>query len=293
LNRHVAEGKAHGIALMTLAMLTIPAVDGLAKYLSSGYSPLFIGWARYAVACAVIVPFAAARHGRSMFPSERIGAHLLRTVFLMIAMTLYFMSVARIPLATAATASFISPIVAVILAAIVLKERLTTRKMLSLILGFGGALAILRPGAAIEAGVLLALATGLFFAFYMIATRMASENSDPLKTLTFQCVAGTVLLTPQAVWAWSAPAAGDLKFFAAIGVLSLISHGLSIAAFRKADASTLAPLVYVELIGSTLIGYLVFGDVPGVTTWVGAGLIMAAGLMLVERRSEVGREPGA
>jgi drug/metabolite transporter (DMT)-like permease len=133
--------------------------------------------------------------------------------------------------------------------------------------------------------VLLALATGLFFAFYMIATRMASENSDPLKTLAFQCVAGALLLTPQAVLSWSVPSIGDVKFFAAMGVLSLISHGLSIAAFQKADASTLAPLVYVELIGSTLIGYLVFGDVPGVMTVLGAGLIVAAGLMLVERRS--------
>lgn len=270
---------------MTLAMLTIPAVDGLAKYLSSNYSPLFIGWARYAVACAVIVPFAAVRHGTRMFPSERIGAHLMRTIFLMIAMTLYFMSVARIPLATAATASFISPIIAVILAIWILKERLTARKVLSLILGFGGALAVLRPGAEFEPGVLLALATGLFFAFYMIATRMASEHSDPLKTLTFQCVAGAMLLAPQAAWSWSAPSHGDLKFFVAIGVLSVISHGLSIAAFQKAEASTLAPLVYIELIGSTLIGYFVFGDIPGVSTLLGAGLIVAAGLLLVERRS--------
>jgi drug/metabolite transporter (DMT)-like permease len=284
LNRNAARGQAHGIALMTLAMLTIPAVDGLAKYLSSSYSPLFIGWARYAVACAVLMPLAAARHGRRVFPSERLGAHVLRTVFLMIAMTLYFMAVARIPLATAATASFISPIVAVILAVVILEERLTIRKIMSLILGCGGALVVLRPGAAFEPGVLFALATGLFFAFYMIATRMASEHSEPLKTLAFQCVAGAVLLTPQAVWSWSVPSAGDLKFFVAIGVLSLISHGLSIAAFQKTDASTLAPLVYVELLGSTLIGYLVFGDVPGVPTLMGAGLIVAAGLMLVERR---------
>lgn len=269
---------------MTLAMLTIPAVDGLAKYLSSSYSPLFIGWARYAVACAVIVPLAAARHGSRMFPSERLGAHVLRTVFLMVAMTLYFLSVARIPLATAATASFISPFVAVILAVWLLKERLTTPKVLSLLLGFAGALVVLKPGAAFEPGVLLALATGLFFAFYMIATRMASANSEPLKTLAFQCVAGALLLTPQAIWSWSVPASSDIKFFAAIGVLSLISHGLSIAAFQKAEASTLAPLVYVELIGSTLIGYLVFGDVPGATTMLGAGLIVGAGFMLIERR---------
>jgi len=166
VNRNVGQDQARGIALMTLAMLTIPAVDGLAKYLSSSYSPLFIGWARYAVACAVIVPFAAVRHGRRIFPSERLGAHMLRTVFLMIAMTLYFMSVARIPLATAATASFISPIVAVTLAVVMLKEQLTGRKLLSLALGFGGALVVLRPGGRFEPGVLLALATGVFFAFY-------------------------------------------------------------------------------------------------------------------------------
>jgi drug/metabolite transporter (DMT)-like permease len=241
----------------------------------------------------VIVPLAAVRHGARMFPSERIGAHLLRTIFLMIAMTLYFMSVARIPLATAATASFISPIIAVILAVLMLKERLTTRKTLSVILGFGGALAVLRPAAEFEPGVLLALATGLFFACYMIATRMAAANSDPLKTLVFQCVAGAVLLTPQAVWSWSVPSPGNLKFFVAIGVLSLISHGLSIAAFQKADASTLAPLVYVELIGSTLIGYLVFREVPGVATLMGGGLIVAAGLMLVEKRSRARSQSAA
>jgi drug/metabolite transporter (DMT)-like permease len=269
---------------MTLAMLTIPAVDGLAKYLSAGYSPIFIGWARYVVACAVIVPLATARHGASVFPAERLGAHTLRTVFLMIAMTLYFMAVARIPLATAAMTSFISPIVAVVLSAVVLKERLTLKKLASVALGFTGALIILRPGATLEAGILLALATGLFFAFYMIATRMASQDSDPLKTLVFQCVAGAAMLTPFAMSSWSIPATRDLKLFAAIGVLSLISHGLSIAAFRRAEASTLAPLVYVELIGATLIGYLVFGDLPGTTTLVGAALIVSAGLILVERR---------
>ena len=60
-----------GIVLMTLAMLIIPLVDGLAKYLSAGYSPLFIGWARYAVACAIVLPVAAARARRTRFPAER------------------------------------------------------------------------------------------------------------------------------------------------------------------------------------------------------------------------------
>jgi drug/metabolite transporter (DMT)-like permease len=99
---------------MTVAMLSIPLVDGLAKYLSVGYSPLFLSWARYAVACVVVLPFAAVLHGRRLFPAERRGAHVFRTVFLVTAMTLYFLSVARIPLATAVSTCFVGPIMAAV-----------------------------------------------------------------------------------------------------------------------------------------------------------------------------------
>jgi len=272
-----------GIILMAVAMLSIPLVDGFAKHLSTSYSPLFISWARYAAACCVVLPFAALRHGTNMLPAERRGAHALRTVFLVISMTLYFLAIARIPLATAVSAFFVGPIVAVVLSVFVLKEKLTARKLVSLGLGFGGALVILRPGAAIDPGLLFAFGSGLCFALYMIATRQASQGSDPIKTLAFQCVIGTLLLTPQALWTWSTPLPGDLIFFAGLGLASAASHILSITAFRFADASTLAPLVYLELIGTSLIGYLVFQEVPGLATLIGAALIVAGGLVLVRR----------
>ena len=129
----------------------------------------------------------------------------------------------------------------------------------------------------LEPGILLALGSGIFFAFYLIATRQAAQVSDPVKTLAFQCVVGALLLTPQAVAAWSTPALSDVLLFAALGALSAVSHLLSIAAFRHADASTLAPLVYLELIGAALVGYFAFGDIPGAMTLAGAALIVAAG----------------
>jgi drug/metabolite transporter (DMT)-like permease len=272
-----------GVALMTLAMLTIPLVDGLAKYLSATYSPLMLGWARYAVACAIVVPLTMAQHGARVFPSERLAAHTLRTVFLIVAMTLYFVAVARIPLATAISAYFVGPVVAVVLSVVLLKERMTLRKAVSLALGFAGSLVILKPGGTIEPGLLMAFGSGVFFALYMIATRQASKDSDPLKTLAFQCVVGAVLLTPQALVSWSTPATGDALFFVGLGLFSVIGHGLSILAFRLADASTLAPLVYVELIGAVAIGYFAFHEVPAPATIIGAGLIVAAGLTLVRR----------
>ena len=235
-------GSTRGVVLMTIGMLSIPSVDGLAKYLSVDYSPLFLSWSRYAVASLVVLPFAAALHGRCLFPAERRGWQLLRTVFLVISMTLYFLAVARIPLATAASTYFVGPIIAVVLAIVFLNERLTVRKGLSLALGFVGSMVILRPGGAMEPGILLALGSGIAFACYMIATRQAAQESDPVQTLLFQCVVGTALLTPQAAMTWSVPAGNDVVFFVALGVLSAASHILSIVAFRWADASTLAPL---------------------------------------------------
>lgn len=272
-----------GIVLMALAMLMIPLVDGLAKHLSQTHSPLYISWARYAVACFVVLPFALRMHGRAFLPRRDLGSHVLRTVFLMAAMTLYFLAIARIPLATAASAYFVGPIIAVLLAFLILGEQLTVRKLLALGLGFAGAMIILRPDGSIDPGILMAMASGGCFALYLIATRKASQSSDPVKTLVFQCLVGAMILTPGAVWAWSVPAAAELHLFAAMGLLSAVSHVLSITALRYADASTLAPLVYLELVAASLLGYFFFGELPGLSVWIGAGVIVAAGLVLMQR----------
>lgn len=273
-----------GIFLMTAAMLSVPMVDGLAKHLTATYSPLFIGWARYAVACAFVLPFAAAMHGPRLFPSRYHVPHVLRTIFLIAAMTLYYLAIVSIPLATAVSAFFVGPIIAVALSALILKERVTLRKGLSLLLGFAGAIVILRPGGSVDPGIWLAFGSGICFAFYVITTRQASQSSDPVRTLAFQCVVGTLLLTPQAVMTWSTPAWGDLIFFVLMGLISAGSHALSITAFRFADASTLSPLVYLELIATALIGYFAFSEVPGLPTIIGAALIVSAGLILIPRQ---------
>jgi drug/metabolite transporter (DMT)-like permease len=276
-----------GIALMTCAMLSVPLVDGIAKHLSSSYSPLYLVFARYAVASLIVLPLAALTRPRPLFPPERRMSHLLRTIALMAATSLYFLAIARIPLATAVSAFFIGPVVAVALAVVVLKERITGAKIASLVLGFVGAIVILRPGAVIEPGILLALGSGVCFAIYLVATRQASQVSDPIKTLAFQCVVGALVSAPQAIATWSVPAWSDALLFAALGGISVVSHLLSIAAFRHADASTLSPLVYLELIGAVLVGYFAFGDIPDATTIAGAALIVAASALLLERGKQM------
>ena len=183
-----------GSMLMVLAMLSVPIVDGLAKYLSAEYSPLFISWIRYAIASCIIIPIAMVKFGRSIFPKTDLSAHFYRTVCLVAAMTLYFVALSKIPMATATTAFFISPILAMLLAVFISKEKITKPKIIALVLGFIGMLLIAKPGSADQVGIFLAIGSGVAFAIYLIATRSASRNSDPIKTLTFQCVVGAILL---------------------------------------------------------------------------------------------------
>ncbi len=281
-----------GVMLMSLAMLGVPIVDGIAKYLSSSYSPLFIGWARYAVAAVIVLPLAFRRYGFAIFPDEQRFAHLVRTAFLVAAMTLYFLAIAQIPIALAVSAYFVGPIVATVLSVVFLNETFTLRKLLSLLIGFVGALVVLQPSGDIEVGVIMAFGAGIFFALYLISTRQASQHSDPLKSLAFQVVLGTVLLTPQAAFTFSVPTLDVIWLFVGLGLFSAVAHLLTIQAFRLAEASTLAPLVYLELIGSALIGFLFFAEIPTSMTIIGATLIVLSGLILLKksRQADVQRK---
>ncbi len=269
-----------GILLMALGSLTIPAVDGIAKYLSSDYSPLLVSFMRYAAAAAIIVPFAVAMRGSKIIPSKhRLLPHILRTVFLIGAMTSYYIAISTINLATAVSCFFIGPIIATALSSVILKEQMNVTKIGSLALGVVGTLIVAQPSGGIEPGILFALLTGLLFGFYLVATRMASGETPPLQSLTFQNLFGALLLLVPAIFTWSVPKTEHVWLILLMGLTSSLSHAMSITAFRYADASTLSPLVYAELVGAVGFGYLLFGEVPTPNVWLGAAIIVAAGLL--------------
>lgn len=272
--------RLRGILLFSLAMLLVPALDTIAKYLSAELSPLYISWARYFFASIFILPFAMSKFGLNVFPKRNIKSHMMRTFFIVSAMLCYFTSLATTPLATATAVTMIAPIIATIVAVIVLKEALNRIKVIALILGGVGALIIIRPSFDLEIGMIFAIFTGLFYGLYMVTTRMTVHQSDPIKTLCFQCVVGMFFLIPFAVLNWSVPTTNELLLLALMGVFSIIAHGLTILAFQHAEASTLSPFIYLEVVSAATFGYVVFSDVPGITFWIGTVVIVAGGLLI-------------
>jgi len=275
-----------GTTLMAAGALLLPLVDGAAKELGTTHSPWMLGWARYAIAAALLLPFLY--RGRTKIAARSIPVHLMRTALLTAAMTCYFIALQHVPLVTAVTAYFVGPILAMILGVAVLGESLTSRKVISGTAGSAGVWVVTGPSAGFDAGVLLALAAGGLYALYLIAlrapTRTAGPEVDPATTLAIQCLLATILLAPAATATWTTPTTGEIWLFGTLGGLSVVSQGLTIAALAKAEASTLAPLVYLELVGAAAVGLLFFQETPTPQTVLGAIIIIAASLTLTRGR---------
>lgn len=271
--------------LMASASAIIPVADGLAKVLSENHSALLVSSGRYFAASLLLLPIAFSRHGRlALPPRHRLKPHIVRTILMVLAMTLFYAAIVTIDLATAVSAFFVGPVVGSVAAVFLLGEKMTKAKLLALVLGFAGAIIIARPGAAMSPGVLLALAAGVCYGFYLVSTRLASGQTTPLQALVFQNVFGTLILLPQAILTWTTPTPFELLLLLGMGLISLVCHTLTINAFRHADATTLAPLSYVELVTAATVGYLWFHQKPEPNVWLGAAFVASAGLVLIFAR---------
>lgn len=99
------------------------------------------------------------------------------------------------------------------------------------------------------------------------------------------------MLMPLAVLQWTTPTREGLLLILLMGLVSTLSNLMTISAFRLAQVQTLSPFVYLELIGATTLGLVLFGDLPAPTTWAGIAVIVAAGLIVATARPAASSEP--
>ncbi|WP_299508098.1 DMT family transporter [uncultured Roseobacter sp.] len=274
-----------GLVLMAAAMFVIPLRDGIAKHMTDALPVFTIAWGTYVAAAIVAVPIAMRLHGREALLPAGLKSQTARTLLLVGSMTVFFFSIRTVPLANAISAYFVAPFVAAALAPFVLSERLTFPIVCAVVGGFIGVIIVLRPDGDFDANILWAVLAGILFAFYMLATRLAARQAPPMAALAYQALLGALVLTPFALWSGVGEISSYLGWFAAVGVLQSLSHGLSIAAFRFAPAGILAPLVYLEIVAAVVVGFVVFGDWPSAHTWLGIAVILCAGALVAIKRS--------
>jgi drug/metabolite transporter (DMT)-like permease len=236
----------------------------------------------------VILIWLLPKMGAGLLRTQRPRLQLLRGAILPLSSLCFFSALKFLPLAEATAINYGTPILVIILAVVFLGERMTRPRIALVLAGIAGMFLIVRPGSVVFQGAALwALGSAVFYGTFQILTRMlAGEDSRVL--LFYPAFVGTVLMTALLPWLgisyempWS-----DVVFIGVAGLLGTIGHFLFILAFQRTPASALSPFTYMQLVWTTLIGWIAFGNFPDAWTLAGMAVIGGSGLLITlhERR---------
>lgn len=275
---------------MVLVTVCFASMDATAKELTQRYDPFFVVWARYTThavgALIILAPFL----GR-LFRTEQFGMQALRSGLLFTATIFFFSGFAVMPLADVIAVAQVAPLMITAMAALILAERVGPYRWAGVIVGFLGALIIVRPGGdGFGWAALLPIGGSLAFAAYSIATRFLGGRDSPWTTFLYTATVGSLVASLAVPFVWVTPDWSDVPLFLMLGAFGAAGQALIVAAFQYASASVLAPFLYVNLIWAALFGLFLFGETPDIWTVAGASLIIAAGLFVRHRESVRARE---
>ncbi len=275
------ESVARGALLVSAGSITLVVMATLVKYLGSRLPSMEILFFRSLIGFFFVLPIFI-RNPLEPFRTKRFGMHLVRGATGAAGNACFFWTITHLLLADAMALQFSRPLFMIPLALIFLGEIAGLRRSLITIVGFLGILLYARPfTAGFEPGALVG-AMGAFFGGLVVISIKRLQTTEPTRVIMFYYAFwnAAFALIP-AVWFWVTPTLPELAVLTVIGFLgiggqTMITHGLS-----QGDATVLAPLDYSRIIYSAALGYLLFGELPGVWSFAGMALIVASSLYLV------------
>lgn len=266
-----------GIGLMAGATVAFAAMHGGVRYLSLELSlhPFEIAFFRNLFGMLALAPWFL-RQGVRPLRTRRFGLHALRALFNVVAMLLFFMGLSLTPIAQVQALGFTAPLFASLLAVTFLGERMLMWRWSALVLGFAGALIIVRPGASVDTGSLMVLASAAVWSLAIITIKTLSRTDSSVTITAYMVLLMTPLSLVAAVFVWQWPDPWQLGWLVFVGVSGTLAQLAMAQALRMADTTIIMPLDFMKLIWGSIIGYLLFGEVPESAVWVGGGVILAA-----------------
>ncbi|HET9948098.1 MAG TPA: DMT family transporter [Longimicrobiales bacterium] len=270
--------------LMAAGALSFSVMTALIKAAGGGL-PLFEIVTGRSLVVALLAGTALRRQGRSLVPRET-GLILLRALLGFAALSCYFYSVIHLPLADATVIYFTNPVLTAVAAAWLLRERMTRRDAGLVLLGLGGVLCVARPGFLFGSAAALdpvAVGLGLASAFFGAAAYVTIRRMrhDPPLVIVFWFAVGTVVMgAPIVAHDFVGIGVADALLLAGIGVATHLGQLCITWGFRLEPAGRASAVGYLQIVFAALWGWLLFGEVPGAWTWVGAAVIVTATLAL-------------
>ncbi len=292
-----------GIIMMLGFCAVVPLSDAIAKLLGGTVSLVLLILARFVVQAGLLAPVVWWA-GSSMTMTRRVFWLLsLRSFLHCTAMFAMFSALQYMPLADTVAIAFVMPFIMLLLSWWFLNEEIGPRRIAACGVGFIGTLLVVQPSfAEVGAVALLPLVVALGFALFMLVTRLISQEVDPMTMQVFGGVQVTVVLLPLMLignslgwdgFSMNIPTARDGMLILVAGVLGSAAHLFMTMSLRYAPAATVAPMQYLEIPFATLVGWMVFGDLPNGLAALGIAITIGAGLYVIYREQVAGRRARA
>lgn len=292
-----AERKTHllGGSWMLLSGLLFVCVAILIRQLDPQIPAEQAAFIRYLFALILLTP-SLLKIQLSSITQGTLGWYLVRGVFHAVAVILWFYAMAHIPIAEVSAIGYTTPIYTAIGGMLIFGEVFRWRRLAAVLIGFVGALVILRPGfETIAVGsIAQMIAAACFSVSYLIAKRLTrtAGSLDITVMLTLAC---TLAMAPLALLNWHPPGLMDLLWLALIAVLATAGHYAVARAISLAPLTVIQPVNFIQLVWAVLFGYLLFDETPDSWVIVGAIMIVSAVSYMAHREAVIARrqaDPG-
>lgn len=278
-----------GIGSIFVAVFLFSIADATAKWLGiAGYASPQIVFFRYLFGLLPVVVMVWSA-GPGALRTRKPLMHILRALLLFSALVLFFAGLRVLPLAEAIAVAFTAPLFVTALSVPILHEHVGPRRWAAVLIGFVGAIVMLRPGTdAFRPEALLVLASALFFALGMLLTRRMSATETNAAMFTYSTIGAGLASIPFMIFVWHPPQVQHLWVFLGLGIVGGCAAYLMIIAYRNAPAAVIAPFEYSALIWGAIFGWMVWQEQPPAVVWGGAAVIAVSGLYISRREARSG-----
>jgi len=283
-----ADRPALGIALMLTGIAGFAVMDAIVKWMTADYSIIQVAALRSWFGLPLICLVALRRGGLRSLHTSRPLVHVGRYLLVLGLSLTFFWGLSQLKLVDAVAISFAAPIFITALSMPLLGEPVGLHRWLAVVAGFVGVLVMLRPGVGVfQWASIVVLGSVLFYALLMITTRAFKSSESSAALMLYPQLGMSVTGLAIAPFFWVTPSLADLGLFAVAGVFGSVGVMCITQAFRLAPAAVITPFEYSALLWATLLGFLLWGDLPDSITLAGAAIVIASGLYIIYRETVV------
>ena len=287
------EQRTDPVAAVIWVTIAMALFAGLAVFaraaMNAGLHPFVVVFLRNLFAVLLLLPLLAWR-GRGLLQSPQIGLYGLRVAISFLSMLAWFYAISLIPIGEVTAISFLAPLFGTLGAIFLLGEKVRMRRWGALIIGFAGAMIILRPGGTpIGVGQICAVVSAMLTGLTAVLIKQLTSRDDPDKIVFLTNLMLLPLSLVPALFVWRWPALDMLPPLLGMGVCAVVGHVALVRGYAATDASLAQTFEFSRLPFTVAIAYVAFGETIDIWTWIGALIIFASAIYITRREAQLRR----